>query len=78
MCQGFEWLDVPKRCAAIIETSFEVGAKPQSSPGCKDFGKNDREALEEVEGKLYVRFRLAKLARYHVGTKKLVLKFHHQ
>ena len=33
-----------------------VGAKPQSSPGSKDFGRSDPETLdelEEVEGKLY-------------------------
>ena len=92
-----------------------VGAKPQSSPGSKDFGRSDPETLdelEEVEGKLYqqdtgissyvssgrfdiqfcvktlsqmltkprklVNLRLARLARYLVGTEKLVLRFDHQ
>ena len=101
--------------AAIIRNRSKVGAKPQSSPGGKDLGRSDPEALdelEEVEGKLYQqdtgisiyvssgRFdiqycvkrlsemmtkprklgnpRLARLARYLVGTGKLVLRFDHQ
>ena len=109
--QGFEWLEDPKHLAAIIRNSSKVGAKPQSSPGSKDLGKSDPEALdelEEVEGKLYqqdtgistyvssgrfdIQFcsemmtkprklgnlRLARLARYLVGTEKLVLRFDHQ
>ena len=92
-----------------------MGAKPQSSPGSKDPGKSDPEALDElkeVEGKLYQQdtglsiyvssgrfdiqccmrrlsemmtkprklgnLRLARLARYLVGTEKLVLRFDHQ
>ena len=54
--QGFEWLEDPKHLAAIIRNRSKVGAKPQSSPGSKDLGKSDPEALdelEEVEGKLY-------------------------
>ena len=113
--QGFEWLEDPKHLAAIIRNRSKVAAKPQSSPGSKDLGRSDPEALdelEEVEGKLsqqdtgisiYVssgRFdiqfcvkklsemmtkprklgnlRLARLARYLVGTEKLVLRFDHQ
>ena len=54
--QGFEWLEDPKHLAAIIRNRSKVGAKPQSSPGSKDLGRSDTEALdelEEVEGKLY-------------------------
>ena len=54
--QGFKWLEDPKHLAAIIINCSKVGAKPQSSPGSKDCGRNDPEALdelEEVEGKLY-------------------------
>ena len=54
--QGFEWLEDPKHLAAIIRNRSKVVAKPQSSPGSKDLGKSDPEALdelEEVEGKLY-------------------------
>ena len=113
--QGFEWLEDPKHLAAIIRNRSKVGAKPQSSPGGKDLGGSDPEALdelEEVEGKLYqqdtgisiyvssgrfdIQFcvkrlsemmtklrklgnlRLARLARYFVGTQKLVLRFDHQ
>ena len=113
--QGFEWLEDPKHLAAIIRNRSKVGAKPQSSPSSKDLGKNDPEALdelEEVEGKLYQQdtgisiyvssgrfdiqlcvkrlcemmtkprklgnLRLARLARYLVGTEKLVLRFDHQ
>ena len=53
--QGFEWLEDPKHLAAIIRNRSKVGAKPQSSPGSKDLGRSDPEALdelEEVEGKL--------------------------
>ena len=103
------------RVAAIIRNRSKTGAKPQSSPGSKDLGKSDPEALdelEEVEGKLYqqdtgisiyvfsgrydIQFyvkrlsemmtkprklgnlRLARLARYLVGTQKLTLGFDHQ
>ena len=113
--QGFGWLEYPKHLAAIIRNRSKVGAKPQSSPGSKDLGRSDPEALdelEEVEGKLYqqdtgisiyvssgrfdIQFcvkrlsermtkprklgnlRLARLARYLVGTEKLVLRFDHQ
>ena len=113
--QGFEWLEDPKHLAAIIRNRSKVGAKPQNSPGGKDLGKSDPEALdelEEVEGKLYqqdtgiriyvssgrfdIQFgvktlsemmtkprklgnlRLARLARYFVGTQKLALRFDHQ
>ena len=92
-----------------------MGAKPQSSPGSKDLGRSDPEALdelEEVERKLYqqdtgisiyvssgrfdIQFcvkrlsemmtkprklgnlRLARPARYLVGTQKLALRFDHQ
>ena len=54
--QGLGWLEDPKHLAAIIRNRSKVGAKPQSSPGCKDLGKSDPEALdelEEVEGNLY-------------------------
>ena len=54
--QGFEWLEDPKHLAAIIRNRSKMGAKPQSSPGSKDLGRSDPEALdelEEVEGKLY-------------------------
>ena len=54
--QGFEWLEGPKHLAAIIRNRSKVGAKPQSSPGSKDLGNSDPEALdelEEVEGKLF-------------------------
>ena len=47
--QGFEWLEDPKRLAAIIRNRSKVGAKPQSSPGSKDLGKSDPEALDELE-----------------------------
>ena len=46
---------VPKHLAAIIRNRSKVDAKPQS-PGSKDLGKSDPEALdelEEVEGKLH-------------------------
>ena len=113
--QGFEWLEDPKHLTAIIRNHSKVGAKPQSSPGSKDLGKSDPEALdelEEVEGKLYhqdtgiriyvssgrfdIQFcvkrlremmtksrklgnlRHARLARYLVGTEKLVLRCDHQ
>ena len=113
--QGFEWLEDPTHLAAIIRKRSKVGAKPQSSPGSKDLGRSDPEALdelEEVEGKRYqqdtgiivyapsgrfdIQFcvkklsemmtkpqklgnlRLARLARYLVGTEKLVLRFGHQ
>ena len=49
--QGFEWLEDPKHLAAIIKNRSKVGAKPQSSPGSKDLGSSDPEALDE--GKLY-------------------------
>ena len=54
--QGFEWLEDPKHLAAIIRNCSKTGAKPQSSPGSKDLGKSDAEALDEledVEAKLY-------------------------
>ena len=113
--QGFEWLEDPKHIAAIIRNHSKMGAKPQSSPGSKDLGKTDPEALdelEEMEAKLYqqdtgisiymssgrfdVQFfvkrlsemmtkprkmgnlRLARLARYLVGTQMLTLRFDHQ
>ena len=109
-----EWLEDPKHLAAILRNRSKVGAKPQSSPGSKDLGRSDPEALdelEEVEGKLYqqdtgisiyvssgridIQFcvkrlsemmtkprkmgnlLLARLARYLVGTQKLVLRFDH-
>ena len=112
--EGFECLEDPKHLAAIIRNRSKVSAKPQSSRG-KDLGRNDPEALdelEEVEAKLYqqetgisiyvssgrfdIQFcvkrlseimtkprklgnlRLARLARYLVGTEKLVLRFDHQ
>ena len=92
-----------------------MGAKPQGSPGSKDLGKTNPEALdelEEMEAKLYQQdtgisiymssgrfdmqfcvkrlsemmtkprkmgnLRLARLARYLVGTQMLTLKFDHQ
>ena len=113
--QRFEWLEHPKHLVAIIRNRSKVGAKPHSSPGSKDLGKSDPEALdelEEVDGKLYqqdtginicvssgrfdIQFcvmrlgeimtkprklgnlRLARLARYYVGTEQLVLRFDHQ
>ena len=54
--QGFEWLEDPKHIAAIIRNRSKMGAKAQSSPGSKDLGKTDPEALdelEEMEAKLY-------------------------
>ena len=54
--QGFEWLEDPKYLAEIVRNRSKVGAKPQISPGSKDLGRSDPEALdelEEVEGKLY-------------------------
>ena len=54
--QGFQWLEDPKHLAAINRNRSKMGAKPQSSPGSKDLGRSDPEALdepEEVEGKLY-------------------------
>ena len=54
--QGFEWLEDPKHVAAIIRNRSKMGAKPQSSPGSKDVGKTDPEALDELEdmeAKLY-------------------------
>ena len=54
--QGFEWLEDPKHLAAIIRNRSKVSVKPHGSPGSKDFGKSDPEALEEleeVEGQLY-------------------------
>ena len=47
--QGFEWLEDPKHLAAIIRNRSKVGAKPQSSPGSKDLGRSDPEALDELE-----------------------------
>ena len=46
--QGFEWLEDPKHHAAIIRNRSKTGAKPQSSPGSKDLGKSDPEALRRV------------------------------
>ena len=54
--QGFEWLEDPKHIASVIRNRSKMGAKPQSSPGGKDLGKTDPEALdelEEMEAKLY-------------------------
>ena len=105
----------PNHLAATIRNRSQVGAMPQSSPGSKDLGKSDPEALDELEevvGKLYqqdtgisiyvfsgvfdIQFcvkrlnemmtkprklgnlRLARLARYLVGTQKLALRFDHQ
>ena len=54
--QGFEWLEDPKHLAAIIRNRSKMGAKPQSSPGSKDLGRTDPEALDELEevgAKLY-------------------------
>ena len=54
--QGFEWLEDPKHLAAIIRNRSKTGAMPQSSPGSKDLGKSDPEALDELEdgeAKLY-------------------------
>ena len=45
--QGFEWLEDPKHLAAIIRNRSKTGAKPQSSPGSRDLGKGDPEALDE-------------------------------
>ena len=112
--QGFEWLEDPKHRAAIIRNRSKLCAKPQSSPGSKDLGRSDFEALDElaeVEAKLYqqdtgisiyvssgrfdIQFcvkrlseimskprklgnlRLARMARYLVGTQKLTLRFNH-
>ena len=50
------WLEDPKHIAAIIRNRNKMGAKPQSSPGSKNLGKTDPEALdelEEMESKLY-------------------------
>ena len=47
--QGFEWLEDPKHLASIIRTRSKMGAKPQSSPGSKDLGRTDPEALDELE-----------------------------
>ena len=113
--QGFEWLEDPKHLAAISEIVSKIGAKPKSTPGSKDLGRSDPEALDdlaEVEAKLYQQdagisiyvssgrfdiqmcvnrpsemiskprklgnLRLARLARYLVGTQKLTLRFNHQ
>ena len=114
--QGFEWLeDFEASLLRSSETVPRWARSHRASPGSKDLGKSDPEALdelEEVEGKLdqqdtgisiYVssgRFdiqfcvkrlsemmtkprklgnlRLARLARYLVGTEKLVLRFDHQ
>ena len=54
--QGFEWLEDPQHLAAINRNPFKIGAKLQSSPGTKDLGRSDPEALDElaeVEAKLY-------------------------
>ena len=54
--QNFEWLEDPKLIAAIIRNRSKVGEKPQSSPGSKDLGRSDPEALDELpelEAKLY-------------------------
>ena len=37
--QGFEWLEDPKHLAAIIRNRSKVGAKPQSSPSSRTWGK---------------------------------------
>ena len=113
--QGFEWMEDPKHIVAIITNRSKMGAKRQSSPGSKDLGKTDPEALvelEKMEAKLYqqdtginiymssgrfdIQFcvkrlskmttkprkmgnlRLARLARYLVGTQMLTLRFDHQ
>ena len=47
--QGFEWLGDPKHLAAIVRNRSKVGAKPQSSPGSKDLGRSDPEALDKLE-----------------------------
>ena len=54
--QGFERLEDPKHLPAIIRNRSKTGAKPQSSPGSKDLGQSDPEALDELaelEAKLY-------------------------
>ena len=54
--QGSEWMEDPKHLAAIIRNRSKTGMKPQSSPGSKDPGKSDPEALDELadaEAKLY-------------------------
>ena len=47
--QRFECLEDPKHFAAINRNRSKAGAKPQSSPGSKDLGKSDPEALDELE-----------------------------
>ena len=47
--QGFECLEDPKHLAAINRNRSKAGAKPQSSPGSKDLGKSDLEALDKLE-----------------------------
>ena len=47
-CHGFEWLEDPKHTAAIIQNRSKVGAKPQRSPGRKDTGRSDPDALDEL------------------------------
>ena len=38
-----------KHFAAIIRNRSKVGAKSQSSPGSKDLGRTDLEALDELD-----------------------------
>ena len=54
--QGFEWLEDPKRIAAIVRNRSKIPFQPHSSLGSKDLGKIHPEALdelEEMEAKLY-------------------------
>ena len=46
--QGFGWLEDRKDICAITKNRTKIGAKPQSSPGSKDLGRSDPEALDEL------------------------------
>ena len=54
--QGFEWLERSEASCCDHQKPFQGGREATKSPGSKDLGKSDPEALdklEEVEGKLY-------------------------
>ena len=75
--QGFEWLEDPKHLAAIIRNRSKIGAKPQSSPGSKDFGRCDpgvSDELAELEAKLCTSKTQASKSTYPVAIRHAVLR----
>ena len=90
--QGFEWLEDPKHLAAIIRNRFKEGRKDlgRSDPEVLDeLEEVEGKLYQQDTGiSIYVfsgarprklgNLRLVRLARYLVGTEKLVLRFDHQ